>query len=1401
MQKYFKVFLAALLILSSCKLKDGKSDINDPGTGGVTIKVTSPNGGETLMDGETHAIQWSSANITYVRIQFSIDNGATWSLVADSAKSLGNFSWQVPNIISSQCKIRIVSADGQTADESDNVFSIIKNSNESIRIVSPAGGESWEGGTAKEIKWYSSGLDSVKIEYSTNNGNNWHLIAVDKKNTGIYYWEPVPNTPSTLAQIRITNAKDGSPSAVSLVFNILPEPILKVLSPNGGEVLLSGGSRKVEWVSENIQNVKIAYTTDNGFGWTTIVESTPSIGFYTWNQIPNLNSQLCKIRIFDAVDGEPSDVSDSVFTITNQVTQTLEVTLPNGSESWQAGTAKSIIWKSSGVSNVKIDFTSNNGITWNNIIDNLYNTGAYEWNVPNSLSTQCLIRISDANDGEPVDQSNGPFNIVPKPELKIIAPNGGETWTAGQIDTIKWYSVGVENVFIDYTADNGITWNTIVEKTPSDGEYAFSFSSSGTLFKVRIIDAENLSPRDESDGTFTVLPEPKIIVVSPNGGEELYVGSSNNIMWTSNNIENVKIDFTTNNGATWATIVNSTPSDGVFAWNSIPDLSSLQCRIRISDAVDGIPADISDDNFTITTLGNQLIRVTAPNGGEDWQAGSAQNITWDAAGITNVKIEFTTNNGINWSTIVSSTQSDGFFTWLQLPSLSTTNCKVRISDASDGSPSDESDSFFDISPEPDIEILRPNGNEIFLTGAVEEIRWTSESVENVKIEYTTNNGATWTEIINNLPSNGSYYWSTIPALNSSLCKIKISDADDGNPFDVSNNNFQIANQLGQIITITSPAGGEGWQAGTSQTIQWTSISVNNVKIDYTTNNGQTWIEIVSSTTSDGFYTWAQVPSTASNNCRIRISDAADGVPTVASELFSIEPEPSLNVVSPNGGETVNYGDNIAIKWTSQNVANVKIEYTLNGGANWNTIINSVPSIGTYVWNTALDANLNTNSEQCRIRISDTSDGVPFDISDANFSLSNQVVQSISITSPNGGENWEAGTKHNITWESSAVSKFKIELTTDKGASWATLVDNYAGGAYEWNLAEVLNSTQCQIRISNAENTSVSDISDATFIISPMKWILVTGPQSGIYKSNEPVTITWQSGGMEYVGIKYTTTNGIATAYNPAFTTLVDKVGATSGSYTTYFSLPSDQYFVVVYNADEGANGTPSNNSPGFTVEKAEAASITITAPNGGEEWLFNETFQIKWNGTSINNVKIEWSTTGGGSWNTVKGASSTTNDGSFFWNPADELTDVGGIAPDSSDNCKIRISSTDVGVTASDMTDGYFSIHKSKKIQVTYPNTGEDFYKGSGDPAKDVMAISWSSYGVTSVDIYYSLDNGVTWTTLLTNYQSTGVYGWDYVAETRTSQLGRLRIVDHDDATIWDVNDIPFFLNVQKIGE
>ena len=110
-----------------------------------------------------------------------------------------------------------------------------------------------------------------------------------------------------------------------------------------------------------------------------------------------------------------------------------------------------------------------------------------------------------------------------------------------------------------------------------------------------------------------------ISITSPKAGDVYTAGSPVNIKWISTGIQNVKIEFTTNNGllsTDWSTLVNSTPSIGIFVTTfSIP---SNQYRIRISEAVTGSPVAYSAGAFTILPQLVKTISMITPNGGEHW---------------------------------------------------------------------------------------------------------------------------------------------------------------------------------------------------------------------------------------------------------------------------------------------------------------------------------------------------------------------------------------------------------------------------------------------------------------------------------------------------------------------------------------------------------------------------------------------------------------------------------------------------------------------------------------------------------------------------------------------------------------------------------------------------------------
>jgi hypothetical protein len=95
------------------------------------VRVTSPNGGETLKTGNKWTIKW----VTYKTIhpvaktvlQYTT-NGTTWNPIKTLIGNPGNYTWTVPAVSSTKCKVKVILKDaGGTkvgTDISNKVFTI-----------------------------------------------------------------------------------------------------------------------------------------------------------------------------------------------------------------------------------------------------------------------------------------------------------------------------------------------------------------------------------------------------------------------------------------------------------------------------------------------------------------------------------------------------------------------------------------------------------------------------------------------------------------------------------------------------------------------------------------------------------------------------------------------------------------------------------------------------------------------------------------------------------------------------------------------------------------------------------------------------------------------------------------------------------------------------------------------------------------------------------------------------------------------------------------------------------------------------------------------------------------------------------------------------------------------------
>jgi ethanolamine utilization protein EutP (predicted NTPase) len=717
-------------------------------------------------------------------------------------------------------------------------------------------------------------------------------------------------------------------------------------------------------------------------------------------------------------------------------------------------------------------------------------------------------------------------------------------------------------------------------------------------------------------------------------------------------------------------ITESAPSSGSFSWDiPVSIVADSDYTVKITSVNDDTIFDFSDANFQIFE-GN--ITLTNPNGGENWQAGTTQTITWTDNINGNVKIELY-KGGTFHSIISTSTGSDGSENWnIPFAQESGTNYRVKITSIDDPSITDESDADFTIIGY-QITVVSPNGGEQWLDTDDQQITWTDNLTGNVEIQLIKNDDFL-TTITTSTPSDGSYTWNIPDTIkDGSDYKIKILSVEDGNLFDISDADFTIIN-----LTVISPNGGENWQKETTHTISWNGSISGNVKIElyWDINNLET--VITPSTPSTGGYNWTiPVQTTVRTDYKVKITSL--DYPTLfdfSDDYFGIF-EGNITITSPNGGEVWQAGTTRNIAWTDSINENVMIEL-FKGGMFHSTIETSTSSDGSRNWN--IPFTLEYGSDYT-IKITSVNNPELFDFSDANFTI---VGNEVTVTSPNGGENYLIGTTQIIRWTNNFSSNVEIQLFKGDIFHSSITTSTPSDGEYPWNIwNSLVQGSDYKIRVSNKDYGTIFDFSDADFTLS--NEIIITTPNGGeSWQRGTTYTISWTDNITENVRIELFKGGSFAseiTASTPS-----------TGSFLWDIPIsttPGLDYTVKITSINNSSIYVFSDDN----FEIFEGA-ITVTTPDGGENWKAGTTQSIQWTDNINENVSIDLFKDG--VFHSVI-ETSTSSDGSRNW--------IIPFTIESGSNYRIKITSVnDPGIF--DFSDADFTI-VANQITVTSPNGGE----------------------------------------------------------------------------------------------
>ena len=377
---------------------------------------------------------------------------------------------------------------------------------------------------------------------------------------------------------------------------------------------------------------------------------------------------------------------------------------------------------------------------------------------------------------------------------------------------------------------------------------------------------------------------------------------------------------------------------------------------------------------SFTTL-DSLLQLETPNGGQTVLAGSRCLICWKAEPVLSgrdVLVEYSTDNGSSWNTIDIVANGDawrshrgGYYSWYP-PAVSSDECLVRISDTSDPSIFDVSDSTFSI-------VILAVPDVVGLAQADAESAISSAGLVVGTITYVYDNAVAAGEVMGQHPAAGT------PVAAGSAVNLTISAGPfaAGPPSVDTEYAINIGASSATVRGVITDDGGACCQyrfwyheeGGDHYEITpWSS--------EFKTAGESFSQDIDGLTPGTKYYFWAQVKNSEGESDRwpsSRSFRTLDGL---------------LQLQTPNGG-TFSAGSRCLICWKADAaVSDVLVEYSTDNGGSW-SVIDTVANGdawrsykgGYYSWYPPA-----VSSDECLVRISDTSDASIFDVSESSFSI-------------------------------------------------------------------------------------------------------------------------------------------------------------------------------------------------------------------------------------------------------------------------------------------------------------------------------------------------------------------------------------------------------------------------------
>jgi PKD repeat protein len=384
-------------------------------------------------------------------------------------------------------------------------------------------------------------------------------------------------------------------------------------------------------------------------------------------------------------------------TYSGSTNPSITVSSPNGGEQWEVGSIHTITWVSSNnQDNIDIEYSTDNGVTWQLIVTNTPDDGSESWIIPNTISNNVFIRIGDIN-STITDQNDSTFSIIvpPLPSISIddVTLNEGNTGTVDASFTLTLSPATAQTVTVNYsTFDSTATAGD--DFVPLSGQLSIAPGDTSILLTVQvkgdtviegnenfILNLSNASSNamiNKGQGLGTITNDdglPSTVTVSFQDGVSGYNGTRDTKILSSNPSSNY--------GSSFELGTDGSPDESAFIYWDISSIPVGSSVLSVDITVNVVGR--SNDNYELYQMQAPWIENEATwneyASGQSWEVVGATGIS-DKSSIVLGSIGAPTNG-----VYTISLNADGIAvvqSWVDDPGSNQGFIILDYNDASDG---------------------------------------------------------------------------------------------------------------------------------------------------------------------------------------------------------------------------------------------------------------------------------------------------------------------------------------------------------------------------------------------------------------------------------------------------------------------------------------------------------------------------------------------------------------------------------------------------------------------------------------------------------------------------------------------------------------------------------------------